>query len=278
MGARAGRQIATGVAVGAVMAVAAFLQVGTSAAASDPSISISAAPGLINYQQPNPSKTHITGQLSGKNKAGVPVTLQARTWPFTPSSKFEPLSTHMTRSDGTFGFTQDPSLATEYRVVSNAGATQSNQVTVHVLHGYVVTGCKLWHQHKNYGCGRHENPLPSGTYRYQFSFDFLYPASAYAAEEGKPVFVYFGQRNGSSRPPDQVKLQGTVSQTPRSGDRTHVFVVIYFTLGKKPSFWQGFVCTQTTERQDGLGREGAPGAYGCGDWTITYDQARGNLG
>lgn len=269
------RRIGAIILVGTLALGAGLLDRAASAAAPASNISITAVPSLINYVEPDPTKTQINGRLSPA-KGGVTVELQERTWPFT--SPFATVSQRQTSSDGSFGFTRHPSLAAEYRVLAPGLSAQSSTETVHVLHGYAVTGCKLFHNGKNYGCGQHSNQLPQGTYKYQFSFDFLYPPRAYAMEKDKPVFVYFALNEGSSRPPQEAKLEETVSQQPRGGDQTHVFVKLYFTIGKHPAFWQGFVCTQTSERQDGLGREGLPGAYHCGDETITYSEARGSLG
>ncbi len=256
----------------AAATVLAGLAAGAVPAAGHPSISIKVKPNAVNYRGPAPTATKIKGRLSS-GKRHVKVTLEATGWPFT--APFHPVAHQRTGKHGAYSFKQRPSLATEYRV-SAAGA-QSGTQTVYVTHGFAHLSCKITGQGKSYPCGSNVR-IPPGTYRYRFSFDYLFPASAFPLEKGKRVFVYYGQRNGQQKPPSTLTLQGTVAQHARSGNTTHVSVTPQFTVPNSAWAFQLSVCTQTTEPTDGLGLPGAPGSHHCGSPSITYRQSTGSLG
>lgn len=244
-------------------------------------VALAAGSGISVHVSPNPvyyvsaNQADIAGHLAS-GKSNVLVRLQKREWPFEGS--FQSAKDKLTGNHGRFTFRQNPSLATQYQVVAPSSSAHSNVHTVFVMPGYANLHCTITDSHGNvYTCQTHTH-RNAGNYTLHFSFDYLYPGSAYNYEKGKRVYPYYGQRNGQQEPPSTLTLQGTVSQHELSGNRTHVSIDQPISIPSTAWDFQITACTRTSVHDDGLGLRGPPGSHHCGDKTITYSQSQGPLG
>lgn len=256
-----------------VAVASAALAAGAALAATDPGISISAQPNPVYYG--SAGVTHISGRLSSGQRH-VLVKLEQRDWPFS-SHKFRGVNDKLTSKGGSYTFHKQPLLATQYLVLAPSTGAQSSAQTVYVMPGYDNLHCSITGNGKIYPCATNTMRSP-GNYTLHFSFDYLYPGSAYEQEKGKPVLWYYGQRNGQQKPPSTLYLKGHVSQQERSGDRTHVSIDQSITIPSTAWYFQVTACTKTSEGSDGLGLKGPPGSHHCGDSSITYSQSQRPLG
>jgi hypothetical protein len=238
-------------------------------AASGPKVSLSASPKTIYYEH------HVTlrGALSTK-KRGVKLSLLAQPWPFSASP--HSVATTKTRQHGKYAFTKKPMVATRYEVTAPSPPLHSRTRVVYVTPGYRDITCTVSGQGlKNLPCPKTAKAtLPHGKYTLRFGYDSLYPRSAYATEKSKSVYIYYGQRNGSKRPPSTLGFQKKVPQHPGRGTSTRISVALQITAPK--SVWSYYVlaCTQLSEQTDGLGLPGPLGSHHCGDSRITIRQAK----
>lgn len=236
--------------------------VGYAAARAASGTSLKVRPATIYYRQPKPNATNIGGHLSS-GRSGVRVVLNVRRWPFQGS--FRPVTSQRTARGGAFNFVQRPSRATQYRVTS-AGSASARR-TVYVYPGYENARC-TWSGAGGQGSCTHA-PTKAGEYTMHFSFDYLYPSTAFSQESGLPVFVYFDECFGCSATPSTLQLQRTVAQNPSGGDSAHVAIRQRFSVKAGQAYrWYLAPCLQTTERNNGFGLPGAPGSHHCGSSSV----------
>jgi hypothetical protein len=220
------------------------------------------APSLTIKAKPNPVRFNkavtVSGRLSS-GKSGVGVVLEASTFPF--SGGFKTVGTRTTGSNGSYSFSPKPSLATRYRVsLKSQSSVRSKTITEYVVAGYKPVSCTI---EKSNGskvkCGS-STPL-SGHLKMRVSYRYTFPASTFSTESAKPVRVYYGQRNGSSKSPDTLKLVQSVAQQPAGGNQTNVKIKVEFNAPN--GAWANWLtsCIKFTEAQDGLG---LPGDHHCG--------------
>lgn len=230
----------------------------TGAAVSRPTAD--AKPHVVEYGR----SVAIRGHAG--NRRGVAVALERDAFPF--DSGFRQISRKHTGAHGAYAFHRSPTQAVRYRVsLPQSSAAASRTVRVFVEPRVARRRCNL--------CGASSRRTGNRTLR--ISFQLVYPASAFAREEAKPVFFYYGQRNRSSRPPKRLHLARTVRQHRLAHHRTRVAVAHRVHLPHDYRFAVA-VCTRTSMRHDGLGLPGAPGSHGCGDHRITYRESRHWLG
>jgi hypothetical protein len=243
--------------------------VGAGAASADsasPAVKMRVEPHIINFRKPRgQSVTTVRGRLLNR-KAGIRVVLEASRWPF--NGGFRPVGKARTRRGGRFAFRRRPSLATRYRVAAPALGVHSRFRPVYLLPGYTRASCSITGNGLSGGC--HNFSAPNGVYTLRIAYNFIYPRSTYATESAKPVFLYYGQRDGSRRYPEVMALQTpTFPQTPFSPRSTQLVMTHSITLPGADWAMYWAACTQTTESVDGLGLPGAAGSWGCGGSTTT---------
>ena len=113
-----------------IASLAAVLAVAAPAALAAPptphQLTIAAKPTTVVYG----GSVSITGKLTGSNSAGETVTLFDDPYPF---SNFTPLDTTTTATDGTYKFTEKPTVNTKYRATAKSKApADSPEVLVKV--------------------------------------------------------------------------------------------------------------------------------------------------
>lgn len=254
------RRRAPAAAVAVVLVLVAVLGAGAALAAAKPTLSIKVK-SIVPYTK----SAKLTGRLSS-GKTGILIKLQQRVWPF--KGAFKTVATTHTRAQGTYSFKQHPSLAAEYRALAPKEHARSATHTVYVVKQFKVLKCVLTgHGHTYPGCSRNSR-IPHGRYKWRITLEFLYPASAFGKEKGKPVYTYYGIRRGEEKQPSTVKRQKTISQHANSASTTLVKFVKSVVVPSTAYFMEATVCTKTTEPQDGFGLPGAPGSHMCGRKTI----------
>ncbi len=130
--------------------------------------------------------------------------------------------------------------------------------------------------HTYKGCGT--TAAPPGHYTWQVTIEYLYPASAFDNEKGKPVYTYYGETVGSRTPPAKLKREQTVRQHAH-GTSTSVFKFEHKVVVPNSAYqYEGNFCTKTTEPKDGFGLPGAPGSHNCGAATIPGKSQPNKLG
>lgn len=237
--------------------------------AASPAVKIRVQPRIVNFRQPRyQSATKISGRLLN-HKAGIHVVLEASRWPF--QAGFRPVGKARTRKGGRFEFERRPSLATHYRVAVPGLGIQSRSRHVYVLPGLTPTSCSITGNGRHGGC-RNFN-APAGIYTLRIAYDFLYPRSVAETESAKPVFFYFGQRDGSRSYPRVLALEDTTYPQLPSGTGS-ARVVISRSMALPGTDWAMFwvACTQTSAQADGFGLPGPPGSNGCGGPTTTVNR------
>ena len=257
----------------AALLVVVAVAVGASGAmaTSSPSLSLKAKPGVVVYKK----TAKLTGALSS-GKKGALIELQQRIWPFKKS--FKTVAKAHTGANGAFGFTGRPSLATQYRAVAPKAHAKSATRTVYVVKALKVLRCVLTnHGHAYQGCTRH-NAAPPGKYAWRITIEFVYPASVFGKEKGKPVYTYFGETKGSENTPKTLKRQMNVRQNSHGKSATVFRFVKKVTVPHGAYFLEANMCTRTTERTDGFGLPGAPGSHMCGKKTIPGNVSINKLG
>jgi hypothetical protein len=204
----------------------------------------------------------IRGQ-AGRNR-GVVIALQREAFPF--DAGFETVARERTKRHGAYEFRRVPAHATRYRV-ARAWSGASRTVMVYVEPRFSRMRCNL--------CGA--SSANTGRHTLRISFRLTYPKDAFTREAAKRVLLYYGQRNGSARPPRRLQLAESSGQVRSGPNRTHVSFAHRVRLPGTYRFAVA-VCTGTSMRADGIGLPGAPGSHGCGDRAITYRQSRHWLG
>ncbi|HZO79786.1 MAG TPA: hypothetical protein VFB39_17240 [Solirubrobacteraceae bacterium] len=263
-----GRGPAAGMAVLAALAAALCAQ--TAVASPGSSISLKAKPAIVQYTK----SASLTGTLSS-GKKGALIKLEQRVWPF--KGNFKTVSRTHTGAGGVFSFKRRPSLATEYRALAPGGHGSSQTRTVYVVKRFKVLRCVLTRPGHTYqGCGT--TSAPPGHYTWNVTIEYLYPASVFDKEGGKPVYTYYGITVGSRKPPKTLERQRTVSQRAH-GDSTTTFEFSHKVVVPKSAYQEeGNFCTKTSERKDGFGVPGAPGSHKCGAAKIPGDTSPNKLG
>lgn len=213
-------------------------------------------PRVTEFQRP----VAIRGRM-GKAKGRV-VSLEAERFPFQDG--FEQVARQRTHRHGAFSFHARPGHAVRYRITS--GSATGRVAPVYVEPAVSDRRCNI--------CGASSS---SGTRTLHLSFQLRFPEDAYAAESAKRVYFYYGQRNGSDRPPAALHLDETVGQRRMGGQATAVTITHRVRLPHRYRFAIA-ACLRTTMTADGIGLPGPPGSHGCGDARITYRQSRHWLG
>ncbi len=228
---------------------------GAALAASHASLSLTGRT-IVQYTRSD----KLTGALSS-GKKGALVELQQRVWPFKQG--FKTVAKTHTGAGGTYRFKRRPSLATQYRAVAPRSHAKSRIRTVYVVKGFKLLRCVITHRgYTHPGCGT--QTVPPGHYKWEVTFELLYPASVYKQESGKPVYAYYAIRHGSQTPPSTLKRQRNLRQHAHKGNGTIVNFVKKFVITHAAYDQQGNFCTKTSERTDGFGLPGAPGSHMCG--------------
>jgi hypothetical protein len=228
-------------------------------AGSGVNASIEAKPHVAQYKE----TIGVHGHLG--HRRGVVVSLERERLPF--DSGFTTVARQRTRRHGAYHFHQVPPRATRYRVLAGDGSRGTGTVTAYVEPRFIRKRCNLC------GASSHE----SGKRTLRISLQVVYPKESAALEGRKRVLLYYGQRNGSSKPPRRLHLVETARQERLAHHRTRVTIAHRVNLPKAYRFAVA-VCTRTTMRTDGIGLPGAPGSHGCGDARISYRQSRHWLG
>ncbi len=258
---RRGRVLATA----AVAAAVAGLGTSAALAASHASLSLKGKT-IVPYTKAD----RLTGALS-TGKKGVLVELQQRVWPFKHS--FKTVAKAHTRAHGTYSFERRPSLATVYRTVAPRAHTTSRTRAVYVVKGFKAMACEYTrHGYRHAACGTQK--VPPGTYTLHVTVEWFYPASVFGKEKGKPVYTYYGKRNGSRKPPGTLRRQRTIRQRANGATSTVWRFVKTVTVPRTRYSWSLNACTKTTERTDGFGLPGAPGSHMCGAASIPNESPK----
>lgn len=221
---------------------------------------VEAKPHVIEYKR----SVAIAGHAG--NRGAAAVALERNPFPF--QNGFTQVARHRTGAHGAYAFHQTPTQAVRYRVaLAHDPSPASRTVRVFVEPRVARRSCNL--------CGASSSRTGDRTLR--ISFQLIYPAGAFATEVSKRVFFYYGQRNGSSKPPKRLDLVESVRQRRLAHHRTRIVVAHQVHL---PHVYRFAVaaCTRTSMRADGLGLPGRPGGHGCGDPKITYRESRHWLG
>lgn len=226
--------------------------------ASGGAVTVGAKPRVIEYQR------SVTVRGHAGHRRGAVVALEANRFPFEDG--FVRVARQRTERHGAYAFHRKPGHAVRYRVV-RGDAGQSRAATVYVEPRITRRRCNL--------CGASSSGRGARTVR--ISFRILYPSDAYPTEAPKRVFFYYGQRDGSSRPPDHLQLAETVRQRRLTHHRTRVRIAHRVHLPNAYRFAVA-ACTRTSMRVDGIGLPGSPGSHGCGQPRITYRESRRWLG
>jgi hypothetical protein len=223
-----------------------------------------AAPTVTIRVTPRVSQFHRLVAIRGRagHRSGQVISLEANRFPF--DAGFEPVARQRTGRRGAYEFHAHPGHAVRYRVVSGSAASQVS--TVFVEPAVSQRRCNL--------CGASSR---AGSRILRLSFRLGFPEDALATESSKRVYFYYGQRNGSSKPPATLHLAETVWQRRIGGDRTSVAIRHRVRLPHRYRFAIA-ACLRTTMSTDGIGLPGPPGSHGCGDARITYRQSRRWLG
>src|SRR5206468_3454269 len=110
-----------------------------------------------------------------------------------------------------FAFHKTQTAATRYFVeLKNDSSVHSNTRTAYVDGHVSHLRCVLRRSGQSVKCG--PNQGISGDWTLHVSYYETYPPGAYATESPKPVYVYYGQRNGTRKHPKTLKLKKQVSQ------------------------------------------------------------------
>ena len=249
-----------GPALAAVAAIAAAMAtVAEGAAAPTLSARVSPKPVLLG------NHARVEGQLS-THQAGVGVVLETSRFPF--SSGFKQIRKTTTGASGDYVFVFRPTLHTRVRVRRESNpSVQSNTPSAYVVGGFSDYTCTIRKAGKNHKCS--EKNL-NGDLTLKISYRRSWPASAYDTESAKQVYVYFGLRKGSSKPPDTVELKRKVSQRRLGNNRTEVTASQSFHAPSNGWASQLATCIKFTPAKDGVGLFGD---HHCGDQTVTHKQA-----
>jgi hypothetical protein len=225
-------------------------------AAAAPAATIRVAPRVVEFQHP----VAIRGRAG--SRSGQVISLEANRFPF--DAGYTRIAWQRTGRDGGFRLHARPGHAVRYRVV--AGSAASRVVPIFVEPAVSHRRCNL--------CGASSR---AGARTLRLSFRLQYPDDAFATEFRKRVYFYYGQRNGSSKPPATLHLAETVGQRSIGGNRTAVTIRHGVRLPHRYRF-AVVACLRTSMGTDGIGLPGAPGSHGCGDSLISYRQSRRWLG
>jgi len=171
---------------------------------------------------------------------------------------------------GSYRFNVRPTIATRYRVVAPGQNATSGVRTVYAAAGSQRVSCTISGNGHTHRCGG--VALLAGRYTLRFSFDWIYPPEFFSREIGLPVYFYYTQRNGSQRPPTTAKFQGTVGQSPASGNLGHVTITQQINVPPTAWAFSWAACLQTQEQRIGLGAPGAPGSHHCGAPSIKVSE------
>jgi hypothetical protein len=250
----------------------ASVLVAPGASASGTSISLRVKPRIVDFTK----ATKLSGSLS-TGRRGVPVVLEAKRFPFTGG--FHQVASTTTAKQGRFTFKRKQSAATRYFVaLKRRPSVRSKTRTAYADSHW--SNFKCWFSpagapNVKYPCGHDTVPPGGGNYFLHVTFDRQYPAAAYSTESAKPVYVYYGQRNGSTNHPGTLQLKKQVSQQPAGSNATKVAYSVAVTFPNSAWSFYTTSCNKDTESVDGLG---LPGHHYCGDSSITYRQATHYLG
>jgi hypothetical protein len=251
-------------AIPALAAVAVATAGSMAEAATTPSLTARVVPKPVLLG----NKATVSGRLS-TGAAGVGVTLETSRFPF--ASGFSQAASGQTKANGDYALRFAPTLATRARVrAASQPPAQSKVVNAYVIAGYSHVSCKITTSSGDTSCSA---PKGSGQMSIHLRYRRIWPASAYDSEAAKPVYVYFGKRNGPAAHPDSVTLRKTVSQTKLGNNRTYVSASHTFTAPTTKWSYQIATCIRFTESADGVG---LPGHHGCGDQQVSYRQATPN--
>ncbi|MBV9534076.1 MAG: hypothetical protein JO321_01550 [Solirubrobacterales bacterium] len=244
----------------AVVVLAAGLHAAVALAASRPTLSLRSKPKTVVYTQ----ASRLTGHLSS-GKLGAVVKLQGRVWPFRRA--YETMAKTRTGAHGAYSFEQHPSLATQYRVVAPASGATSGVTTIYVVKAFRLLGCEFTRpRYTHRACGTQR--VKAGTYTLRITAEWIYPASVYTTEKGKPIYTYYRERSGSQKPPRTLIRQRNVKQNANGASATIFRFSKQVVVPRSSYSWSMSACTKTTEPEDGFGLPGAPGSHRCGQAKI----------
>lgn len=205
----------------------------------------------------------ISGRLAS-HRSGVNLQLFASEFPFAGAAVVGQKST---KKGGYYRFRVRPDLATRYVVARSSDPTvQSKRVTVYRTVHRTKVKCNL--------CGRIET-VKRGSQTLRLSFKSRYPALVYAVESTKPHFFYYGQRNGSVRPPAQLGLVQTIAPLPIANNTISVDASYQIQLPANAFSLSAVICSKSTVAFNGFGE---PDVRHCGDPTITRQQIKRGIG
>jgi hypothetical protein len=252
------KQMRRVVPLAAVVAIAGAAAVAQAAPSPTLTAQVSPKPVLLTHA------ATVKGHLS-TGKGNVTVVLETLRYPF--SGSFQKAATTKTGAGGDYVFHFKPRLATRVRVrLANNPAVHSSTSTAYVIGDFSHRTCRITPNAPNQSCA---SPRGSGQLTVHLSYHRNYPASAYATEAAKSVFVYFGIRNGT-QPPQTLTLRKTVQQKGIGNDTTSVSASYSFQAPSGKWTYQIATCIKFTEAVDGLG---LPTSHHCGDQSVSHQQA-----
>jgi hypothetical protein len=228
--------------VGAGIAAVWFALAGGASGASHPTLGASlrvAGLPAVFWGKPITLSGHES--LAGSQS----VTLWADVWPFTGGFR----KVAGANSTGNYSFTVKPIHATRYRVM--VGDKTSPVLTVYALKRTIENSCNL--------CASNNTP---GTHTLTVTAKQQAPPGPIAVHG--PVYVYYGQTNGSTAQPSTLALVKTV-RLHISGD-TMSFSFSYTVHFPMSSFEFAYAaCFKDAEAKDGFS---LPGHHHCGAKTV----------
>lgn len=201
---------------------------------------------------------------------GVTVELQASTFPF--NAGFTTVAQTTTGVGGSFVFTSQQTLATQYRVVlASDPSVQSSATTIYALANSSAWGGGIYRTCSRSGCHKH------------FQNTAVFPAAVASLEGAKRAYYYFGIRYTGlgQTPPHYLRLvkTGRLHQLDGTQYRTGFSVNLPRRSPKGDAYhYTWAICTKDTEPRDGLG---FPGRHHCGAGRISIsslNEGSGHLG
>jgi hypothetical protein len=216
---------------------------------------IRASARIHDYTQP----TTISGRVAN-HRSGVPVTLHATTFPF---GTYRTVAQKSTTRGGNYQFTAKATLATRYRVSLSENTTvRSRIVTIYAGPHKSPVNCDICDEIVN------ESAQP-GPRTFRISFSVSFPTKVYDIESAKPWYFYYGQRNGSRRPPRVIRLVKSVRPTPIGNNTVRVIITHRIRVPVGPLSFQAVACTRATQPFNGFG---SPDQRSCRNHVGEVDQ------
>jgi hypothetical protein len=251
--------LALALAGGAIAAVAL-----SSPALAATTLSIHRHPKVVEYTFVG----RVFGTLS-TGKRGRKLLLQRSVWPF--KSGFRTVTSTRTRRRGRYRFAVSPGVATRYRVVlASNPAVHSRAATVYVKSFLVSSRCIVG----GHRCSSSLRLSP-GRHRLTVAERMQWPSLVYPRESAKSVYWYYGQRNGSTRPPRLLRLKAVNQQRLLPSRMARWRFTRSIRVPRGSWTFRVVSCTRDTYSLDGFG---LPRHHHCGDSSITLRQSRHYLG